>query len=305
MKVTVITAAYNRADLIEETIESVLGQDYSDLEYIVLDDGSTDATLEVIKKYEGRIAWDSHPNMGETATVNKGFEMATGEIIAVVSSDDPLLPGAVKAAVSCFNEHPEVLVAYPDWNMIDERGEIIRHYRVPEYDYAHMVGAHHCLPGPGTFFRRSVVERLGGRDPEFRYVGDYDFWLRAGLLGPFKRLPRTLATFRRHEGGATQRERGGRMAREHIRVIARLYERRDLPAEVRRLRRAAFASAYRAAGDASTEARARRSNFRRAVSYGPLKFLADPRDRYVLREAFGRFYALPERVFNSLKRRLT
>ena len=94
--VSIITPAYNRQSLIEETILSVIGQDYPNLEYLVLDDGSSDDTLSVIKKYAKHLRYDAHPNMGETRTVNKGFTMARGEILAVVNSDDPLLPGAVR-----------------------------------------------------------------------------------------------------------------------------------------------------------------------------------------------------------------
>jgi glycosyltransferase involved in cell wall biosynthesis len=93
--VTIITPAYNRANYLDETIQSILNQDYPNLEYIVLDDGSKDNTVEVLKKYRGRIIWETHPNIGETRTVNKGLSMAHGDIIGIVNSDDPLLPGAV------------------------------------------------------------------------------------------------------------------------------------------------------------------------------------------------------------------
>ena len=153
--VSVITPAYNRASYLDETIQSVLGQDYTNIEYIVLDDGSTDNTRDVLEKYDGRIVWETHPNMGETRTVNKGFGMAHGEIVVVVNSDDPLLPGAVKAAVDFMESRPDVLVAYPDWNFIGPKSEVTEHIRVREYDYSFMVGttlharAGRVYPPPG------------------------------------------------------------------------------------------------------------------------------------------------------------
>ena len=120
--VSIITPAYNRAAFLDETISSVLNQDYRNLEYIVLDDGSIDDTREVVKKYSDRITYDRHDNMGEARTVNKGFSMARGEIIGVVNSDDPLLPGAISSIVAELLSRPDVLVVYPDWYVIDCEG---------------------------------------------------------------------------------------------------------------------------------------------------------------------------------------
>lgn len=206
--VTVITPAYNRADYLAETIDSVLLQDYPNIEYVVLDDGSTDSTVQVLQRYANRLTWESRQNVGETRTVNRGFERARGEIVGIVNSDDPLLPGAIRMIAQLMQERPELLVVYPDWDMIDADGNRIERITTFEYDYINMLRWHHCIPGPGAFFQRSVVDQLGGRDPEFRYVADFEFWLRAGMLGPFARIPRTLATFRWHPGGASSRDKG-------------------------------------------------------------------------------------------------
>ncbi len=160
--VSVITPAYNRAAYLDETITSVLSQDYPNLEYIILDDGSTDNTREVVLQYSNKVIFNSHPNMGETRTVNKGLEMARGEIVGVVNSDDPLLPDAVKEIVGTMMKEPDMIVAYPDWDMIDSTGDKIGHRQTFDYDYVSMVRWFHCVPGPGAFFRRSVVKELGG-----------------------------------------------------------------------------------------------------------------------------------------------
>jgi glycosyltransferase involved in cell wall biosynthesis len=196
--VSIITPTYNRAGYLAETIDSVLGQDHPRIEYIVLDDGSTDGTPDVLARYGSCIRWETHPNMGETRTVNRGFALARGDIVAVVNSDDPLLPEAVSEAVAFLEAHPDILVAYPDWNLIDQDSKVIEHIQVREYDYLYVVKRHRCIVGPGAFVRRRAIELAGLRDPSFKYVADFDFWLRVGLHGPFARIPRTLATFRVH-----------------------------------------------------------------------------------------------------------
>jgi glycosyltransferase involved in cell wall biosynthesis len=274
--VSIITPAYNRESLIEETIVSVIGQDYPYLEYLVLDDGSSDGTLSVVRKFDNYLRYESHPNMGETRTVNKAFTMIRGEIIAIVNSDDPLLPGAVRAAVEVMVRRPEILVTYPDWYIIDGSGRKLGHRITPEYDYLHMLKRHHCVPGPGVFFRKSVAERLGGRDDRFRYVADFDFWLRAGLLGPFARIPKTLATFRWHSGGASSREQGASMAEEHIRLIEKIYAMPNLPETVLRAKKEAFSNAYyEAAVSLGTQALdIKRDYYRRAIALYPWKYFS-------------------------------
>lgn len=231
--VTIITPAYNRASLVAETIESVLNQDYPHLEYIILDDGSSDGTLEVIKRYDGRLRWESHSNMGETRTVNRGFELARGEIVGVVNSDDPLLPGAVTKLVAALVAHPEVVVVYPDWQIINESGEPMQKMSSPDFSgAADMIRRHHCLPGPGAFFQRSVIEKIGGRDPLYRYVGDLEFWFRAACVGTFLRVPEVLATFRVHTDSASISAKGELMSQEHIKMTEAFFVRPDLPAEI-------------------------------------------------------------------------
>jgi glycosyltransferase involved in cell wall biosynthesis len=276
-RVSVITPAYNRASLLDETIQSVLSQDYPNLEYIVLDDGSSDATLEVIKKYDGQIVWDSHPNMGETLTVNKGFSMATGEIIGVINSDDPLLPGAIRELVAKLVAEPEVLVVYPDWNIIDEHGKFLQNEKTRDYDYVGMLRDWHCVPGPGAFFRRSLVTRLGGRDPQFRYVGDFDFWLRAGLIGPFARVPKTLANFRMHPDCATITGRSASMALEHVRLVKKIFSLPDMPREVLQAKDETFGSAYFLAATFCDDGSVglRKKLYRLACLYSPGRYFGE------------------------------
>ena len=253
--VSIITPAYNRAGYLAETIDSILSQDYPRIEYIVLDDGSTDDTPEVLGRYASRIRWETHPNMGETRTVNRGFALARGDIVAVVNSDDPLLPGAVSEAVAFLEAHPDILVAYPDWNLVDHESKVIEHIQVREYDYLCVVKRHRCIVGPGAFVRRRAIELAGLRDPSFKYVADFDFWLRVGLHGPFARIPRTLATFRVHPDSASESCRGREMAEEHIRLIEQFFSLPNLPAAVHQAKDEAFSWAHYVAGISAGKAR--------------------------------------------------
>ena len=279
--VSVITPAYNRASFLKETIESVISQDYPNMQYIVLDDGSTDNTKEILRQYAGRFYWTSHPNMGEARTVNKGFSMAEGEIVGVVNSDDPLLPRAISTVVGAMTAKPDTIVAYPDWDMIDAEGQKIQHIQTYEYDYLNMLRWHHCVPGPGTFFKKSVIDELAGRDTQFRYVADFDFWLRAGLLGQFLRVPQTLATFRWHAGGASLRDQGVVMAEEHIRLVRKIFSMGNLTRPVKAVRREAFGSAYYIAavtlGTSSPDLQ--KTYFRKALALSPIKYLFEYRPR--------------------------
>ena len=294
--VTIITPAYNRASFLEETIVSVLDQNYPRLEYIVLDDGSTDDTLEVIRKYDGKLVWETHSNMGETRTVNKGFTMAHGEIIGVVNSDDPLLPDAVAKIINKFMEDRELLVVYPDWDMIDADGNLMQIITTCDYDYVNMLRWHHCVPGPGTFFRREVVEKTKGRDTEFRYVADFDFWLRAGLLGPFARIPERLATFRVHSDSASVSHQGTEMAEEHIHLVNKLFSQTGLPDTMLKIKRDAYSSAYYIAGCVCGDklSNIKKKYFVLAICFAPLKYLTEYRERLfvILPEILGKLYTL-------------
>ena len=272
--VSIITPAYNRASYLDETIQSVLNQDYPSIEYIVLDDGSTDNTREVLEKYTGRLIWETHPNMGETRTVNKGWSMAHGEIVAVVNSDDPLLPGAVSETVAFMQAHPDILVAYPDWDMIEPDSKVRQHIQVFEYDYLYMLRRHYCTPGPGAFIRRKAFELTEMRDPEFRYVADFEYWLRLGLYGKFARIPKTLATWRVHPDAASLSHRGVAMADEHIRLMEKFYSRPDLPLEVLKVRAEAYSWAHCVAAITAGTARgAERKHYLKSVGYHPRSYL--------------------------------
>lgn len=268
--VSIITPAYNRGPFLDETIQSILSQDYPHIEYIVLDDGSTDDTMKILEKYKDDIMVESHPNMGETRTVNKGIGMAKGQIVCVVNSDDPLRPLAISSAVEFLSQYPDAMVAYPDWHEIGPKSEVLKEIRLPRYDIQSMLLSMNIALGPGVFIRRRVFDLIGMRDPALRYAADLDFWFRVALLGPLVHIPRVLATHRVHESAASTSDRGAQMADELVEVITRYCDHADLPAELRGLRKRILATAhctsvFRSGADRSSAIR----HFSRAVGIYP------------------------------------
>jgi glycosyltransferase involved in cell wall biosynthesis len=220
-KLSVITAVYNGADYIEETIISVLKccSDI-DFEYIILNDGSTDHTLEILKKYKNKIRIIDKNNSGESDSVSIGFREASGGLLLVVSADDPLFTEKLFINVfEHFNQNENLMAIYPDWQMIDGSGNVIKVIKVPEYSDELLIGRCVTLPGPGVIFRRSAALKLNGRNPKWTFVGDYDFWLRLSRLGEIRHRPEVLAQWRHHPLSTSVSKRGLKMAQERIQVV--------------------------------------------------------------------------------------
>ena len=197
--VSIITPSYNQGQFIEETILSVKNQDYSNIEHIIVDGGSTDNTLEVLKKYEGtyNMCWISEPDEGHADAVNKGFAMAQGEIIGWLNSDDVYFDrGTISAVVEAFQEHPAADIVYGDCAYIWEDGTILRVQCVPNFRYSRLLRG--CfLAQPAVFFRRHVIENHK-LDKRLKIIIDYEYWLRIGDRYRFHRISRILAADRNH-----------------------------------------------------------------------------------------------------------
>ena len=221
MRISVITPVYNGEKYIGETINSVLNLISNlKIEYIVVDDGSSDNTSEILKKYSDKINVITQFNQGESSAVNTGLSNARGDFVLVVSADDPLFTSEIFAGVEeYFDSNPNIVAWYPDWKMIDAEGKILKDVIVPEYSEEKLIGYFLCLPGPGTFFRRSAAIKIGGRRKNWKYVGDYDFWLRLSRIGDLARRAGVLAQWRFHDDSATVSNRGKEMYREQIGVI--------------------------------------------------------------------------------------
>ncbi len=205
--VTIVTPSYNQGRFLEETIRSVLNQDYPRLEYLVMDGGSTDGSVAILRRYESRLAyWVSEPDRGQTHAIAKGFRRSAGDILTWLNADDVYLSrGAISQAVRACEAAPEAGVVYGDCALMDEAGVVFR--LVPGLArVSFRTFAHYSLGQPAAFIRRQVVEAFPLRE-ELRYGMDYEYWLRLSRAGVvFHDAPWLCAAFRVHRRSKTVAE---------------------------------------------------------------------------------------------------
>ena len=218
--VTLVTPAYNQAEFLEAAIDSVLAQTYPAIEYLVVDDGSTDDTLALLQRLGDRVRWRTQPNAGQARTINDSWRQARGEIVGYLSSDDLLMPDAVASAVAALQSHPQAVACYGDFDLIDAAGRFIRTVSTEAYDRHRLVSDLVCLPGPGAFLRRAAFQEAGGWNPQLRQIPDFDFWMRLSRVGPFVRIDRNLAAYRIHAESASFRQASPERADEIVVAVS-------------------------------------------------------------------------------------
>jgi glycosyltransferase involved in cell wall biosynthesis len=202
--VTIVTPSFNQAPYLEETIQSVFNQTYSNIEYIIMDGGSTDGSEEIIKRHQKKLAhWVSEKDRGQTDAINKGFALAKGDILAWINSDDTLLPNAVGEAVKFLQVHPEVGLVYGDANYINEKSRVTGRFPAAQTDLPRLRRGYVHIPQQASFFRKSIWDQVGPLDPEFFFAMDYDLWVRIARKTEIRYLPRLWANFRLHRGAKT------------------------------------------------------------------------------------------------------
>lgn len=204
MLVSIVTPSYNQARYLEHTIRSVLSQEYPHIEYLVVDGGSSDRSVEIIRSYEDRLAWwVSERDRGQTDAINKGFARAKGEILAWINSDDTYEPGAVSAAVEYLQGHPGVGMVYADCNYINEDGRVIGKFASRQTSHRRIRRGYNHIPQQTMFFRAELWKQVGPLDPSFHYAMDYDLWTRLSARTEIRYVPQTWASFRLHTSGKT------------------------------------------------------------------------------------------------------
>jgi glycosyltransferase involved in cell wall biosynthesis len=198
--VSIVTPSFNQAPFLEETIRSVLDQDYPRIEYIVIDGGSTDGSLEIIRRHQSQLAhWSSEEDMGQTDAINRGFSLAHGDVLAWLNSDDTYRPGAVKEAVAYLRDHPEVGMVYGHAYYVAGDGHVLAPYPTGVTDLKGLRRGVTTIPQQAMFFRSKLWRMVGPLDPSFYYAMDYDLWVRIAEVTPIALCRRPWANFRIHE----------------------------------------------------------------------------------------------------------
>jgi glycosyltransferase involved in cell wall biosynthesis len=202
--VSIVTPSYNQGRFLRRTIESVLQQDYPELEYIVIDGGSTDESVAVLRSYGQRFTWVSERDGGQADAINKGLARARGAILAYLNSDDVLRAGAVSAVVRHFEQQPDWDLVYGNADFIDVDDRVLGPYPTAPYSFARLL-EDCCICQPAAFWRRRIAERVGPFDAELHYALDYDYWMRLDRAGGrLVHVPEVLAASRQYPETKTQ-----------------------------------------------------------------------------------------------------
>jgi glycosyltransferase involved in cell wall biosynthesis len=219
-RISIVTPSFNQKPFIEATIRSVLLQGYPNLEYVVMDGGSTDGTVEVIRQYAPWLDyWTSAPDRGQADAINRGLARATGEIVAWLNSDDTYLADTLATVARAFLADPEVYLVFGDCNIVDEESRVLEVIRPGAVDLR-CVLLTNPIPQPAAFFRRRALDAVGLLDPNFRYALDHEFWVRVARQYRIAHLPQTLANFRMYRGSKSVSQLDG-FLEEYITIFER------------------------------------------------------------------------------------
>lgn len=242
--VSIVTPSFNQAPYLEQTLRSVLEQDYPAIEYFVMDGGSTDGSVKIIQRYAHRLAgWVSEPDRGQADAINKGFARAHGEIVAWLNSDDLYLPGAVRAAVEIFERHPQAGMVFGDVVSIDGEGNPIHVMTFGDWGLEELM-QFRIISQPGVFVRRQVLEQAGLLDLSYHYLLDHHLWLRCAQVAPMVYLRQRLACARFHPL-AKNVAQAARFGQEAYRLVEWMAQEPALAERFRRLEKPIRAGAHR------------------------------------------------------------
>lgn len=198
--VSIITPSYNQAAFLEQTMRSVLKQDYPNIEYMVVDGGSNDGSVEIIQRYDNQLAWwVSEKDHGQAEAINKGLARAKGEYVAWINSDDFYQPGAINAAVNALQDHPEAGMVFGEVQVVDKDGKVLNHLQYGNWGI-HELMTFHIIGQPAVFMRRSALVKAGFLDPTYHFMLDHQLWLRMSLQAGIHYVPQLWAGAHYHEG---------------------------------------------------------------------------------------------------------
>ncbi len=242
-QITIITPSYNQSQYIEETILSVLMQGYPNLEYIIIDGGSTDGSVEIIKKYASYLSyWESEPDRGQSHAINKGWKRATGEIITYLNSDDTYCSGVLEKVAIFFKNNPDISMVYGDSLHIDEQSRVFGKGSVKEFSIGEFL-VNNFIYQPSAFFRKEILECIGYLDESLHLTMDYDLWLRIALCRRVEYLPEVLSNFRFYNNNKSH-VMSDDVLPEIFKITKKVYSNQKLPLEVLRIKNRVFAEVY-------------------------------------------------------------
>lgn len=237
---SIITPVFNGEAYIRETINSVLDAARGfPFEYLVIDDGSTDDTFQILLEFSNSIKVIRQQNSGEATAVNRGLKESTGALVLIVSDDDPLFGDQIfVGAEDFFKRNHHVVAWYPNWRKIDFRGNLIEEIVPLDFSMERVLGLGMCLPGPGTIFHADAARNIDFRTVKLKFNSDYDFWLRLSQIGTIVHRNQLVAQWRQHVDSTSMALRGGAMGEERIEVIDSFIEKYEVDAKLAQTARA-------------------------------------------------------------------
>ncbi len=245
--VSIITPSFNQAAFLEQTIQSVLTQNYSQIEYIVIDGGSTDGSVDIIKKYQDHLTWwVSEPDEGQADAINKGLNHARGQIVGWLNSDDYYLPGAIKDAVSILTHQPDLGMVFGDAITIDQEGKTLNKLVFGDWGLKELM-AFRIICQPAVFMRDNYLKHAGGLEKTYQYLLDHQLWIRIAQQAPILHAPRFWAAARHHLGAKNVLE-AGEFGQEVLRIYEWMTDDPDLAPLVEQNQNNILAGAYRLNG---------------------------------------------------------
>lgn len=246
---SIVTPSFNQAPFLEASIQSLINQDYPNLEHILIDGGSTDGTLDILNKYQDHLAyWVSEKDKGSSDAINKGWRRAQGDYLWILNADDLLAPGAISALVHYLQEHPEVDFAYGDRYYIDPTGRIVGSKRFPDYDLLKLLLLDKEYPFPGCLMTRRVLETVGYFDNSFLIRNDLDYFLRIAQHFKWGHLSEFIAYFRVHSAQNSVTTPYIQV-QETLQIYQKILCGPDLPPEIKQHEHEIWGVAYYTAAD--------------------------------------------------------
>lgn len=216
-KISIVTVSYNQCKFIEDNIKSVIEQNYPNVEHIIIDAGSTDGTIEILKKYDKHLNWVSEPDKGQSDGLNKGFKKATGDIIGWINSDDKLAKNSLLKVGDFFNNNQNKIAVVGNQILINEKGEYLKTIKSRPYTHDYLLDHARGITQNSTFFKRAVFDEIGYIDESLHYAMDRDLFIRIASIKEMVYIPESLAEFRLQPNAKTS-EGSYKFAKELIKI---------------------------------------------------------------------------------------